>query len=103
MTGDRRRNTHGGSDTHGVDVESPARERSEGETETTPRTKYLNTREAAEYLGLSTRTMNRYRVTGDGPPFYRFGGCVRYVSAELDEWAAGRRRTSTSDDGLGQC
>ena len=38
------------------------------------------------------------RVTGDGPPFYRFGGSVRYVRAELDEWATGRRRTSTSDD-----
>ena len=85
MAGDRRRNTQGGSDTHGVDVESPAKEPSEGETESKPRTKYMNTREAPEFLGLSVRTMNRYRVTGDGPPFYHFGGCVRYVSAELDE------------------
>ena len=85
----------------GADVVSSAKKRPEEETATTPRTKYLNTREAAEYLGLSTRTMGRYRVTGDGPPFYRFGGCVRYLRTELEEWTAGRRRTSTSDDGPG--
>lgn len=39
----------------------------------TTRAKYLNNREAAECLGLSLRTMNRYRVTGDGPPDYRLG------------------------------
>ena len=51
----------------------------------TARAKYLNNREAAEYLGLSVRTMNRYRVTGDGLPYYRLGGRVRYVRAELDQ------------------
>ena len=70
---------------------------SEGATSTT-RTKYLNAHEAAEYLGLSVRTMNRYRVTGNGPPYYRIGGRVRYVRAELDEWVTGSRRTSTSDN-----
>ena len=42
--------------------------------------------------------MNRYRVTGDGPPYYRLGNRVRYVRAELDEWVTGSRMTSTSDD-----
>ena len=37
-------------------------------------TQYLSTRQAAEYLGLSTRTLDRYRVSGDGPVFHRFGG-----------------------------
>ena len=37
---------------------------------------YLNTREAAARLGLSTRTLDRYRVSGDGPVFLRFGGRV---------------------------
>jgi len=64
----------------------------------TTRAKYLNNREAAEYLGLSVRTMNRYRVTGDGPPYYRLGNRVRYVRAELDEWVTGSRRTSTSNN-----
>ena len=60
---------------------------------------YLPTREAAHYLGLSARTLNRYRVSGDGPVFHRFGGRVRYRCDDLDAWAAARRRVSTVDDG----
>ena len=60
---------------------------------------YLSVREAAEYLGLSPRTLDRYRVSGEGPVFYRFGGRVRYRREDLDGWAASRRRRSTSDDG----
>ena len=61
--------------------------------------KYLGTREAAAWLGLSPRTLDRYRVSGDGPAFHRFGSRVRYLAADLDDWAAARRRLSTSDDG----
>ena len=63
---------------------------------------YLNTREAAIHLGLSTRTLDRYRVSGDGPVFLRFGGRVRYLREDLDAWARTRRRNSTSDDGTGE-
>ena len=35
-------------------------------------TRYLGTREAAAFLGLSPRTLDRYRVTGEGPAFHRF-------------------------------
>ena len=60
---------------------------------------YLSTREAADYLGLSARTLDRYRVSGEGPVFHRFGGRVRYTRADLDAWAKARRRASTADDG----
>ena len=60
---------------------------------------YLSTREAAAYLGLSTRTLDRFRVSGDGPVFLKFGGRVRYLRDDLDAWAMTRRRASTSDDG----
>ena len=60
---------------------------------------YLSTRQAAEWLGLSPRTLDRYRVTGEGPIFHRFGSRVRYLLADLDTWATARRRKSTSDDG----
>ena len=60
---------------------------------------YLTAREAALHLGLSTRTLDRYRVSGDGPVFLRFGGGVRYLREDLDDWARTRRRKSTSDDG----
>ena len=60
---------------------------------------YLSTREAADWLGLSPRTLDRYRVSGEGPVFHRFGGRVRYLLIDLEDWAQARRRTSTSDDG----
>ena len=60
---------------------------------------YLSTREAAEWLGLSARTLERYRVTGQGPVFHRLGSRVRYLLADLETWAQAGRRTSTSDDG----
>ena len=61
--------------------------------------KYLSTREAAAWLGLSPRTLDRYRVSGDGPAFHRFGSRVRYLVTDLENWASARRRLSTSDDG----
>ncbi len=63
-------------------------------------TNYLNTREAAAWLNLSPRTLDRYRVSGDGPAFHRFGGRVRYLISDLETWASARRRVSTSDDGM---
>ena len=63
---------------------------------------YLNTSQAAKYLGMGRRTLDRMRVDGGGPPFYKFGQGVRYRIDELDAWALSRRRLSTSDDGTGQ-
>jgi len=60
---------------------------------------YFNPREAAACLGLSTRTLERYRVSGDGPVFVKLGGKVRYLREDLDAWVRSRRRKSTSDDG----
>ena len=64
-------------------------------------TKYLSTREAAKYLGVSPRTLDRYRVTGGGPVYHLFGTAVRYLKEDLDHWSRTRRRRSTSDDGSG--
>ena len=61
--------------------------------------KYLSTREAADYLSLASRTLDRYRVRGTGPVFHRFGGRVRYLRSDLDAWASSRRRVSTVADG----
>ena len=62
-------------------------------------TEYMGTREAAAFLGLSPRTLDRYRVTRAGPAFHKFGTRIRYARADLENWAAERHRTSTSDDG----
>ena len=53
---------------------------------------FLTTRQAATLLSLSPRTLDRYRVAGKGPPFHRFGSRIAYARADLEEWAAQRRR-----------
>ena len=64
---------------------------------TTPR--FLRTHDAAAYLSLSGRTLEKYRCTGVGPIFRKLGGRVVYAIEDLDAWAAERARNSTSDSG----
>ena len=71
----------------------------QGERSMSKQPEYLSPPEAAEVLGMSVRTLARYRVNGVGPPFHKLCGCVRYVREDLNDWAAARRRLSTSDDG----
>ncbi len=58
---------------------------------------YVDTREAARLLGISPRTLDRFRVSGEGPVFHKFGKRVCYARTDLEDWAASRRRTSTAD------
>ena len=60
---------------------------------------YMTTRDVAAFLGLSPRTLDRYRVSGAGPGFHKFGNRVRYLRADVVAWAAERRCRSTSDAG----
>ena len=56
--------------------------------------------EAARYLGgttpLSQRTLEAWRVTGDGPRYVKIGRLVRYEQQELDAWLDRNRVRSTS-------
>lgn len=63
---------------------------------------YLKPAEAALYLGLSVRTLCRYRSSGEGPAFHLFGCRVRYLRADLDRWAAARRPAPAGDGGTGR-
>ena len=58
---------------------------------------FLNTREAAHYVGLSPRTLEKMRVLGGGPRYRKHGRYVRYHIADLDSWSTSRTRKSTSD------
>ncbi len=53
--------------------------------------RYLTNDEAAEYLRLSPRTLEKQRVIGGGPRFRKFGRRVMYAVADLDAWAADQR------------
>ena len=57
----------------------------------------LNQREAAAFLRLSERTLERFRLTGDGPPIVKAGRRVSYRAEDLDRWIADHVRTSTSE------
>jgi excisionase family DNA binding protein len=58
---------------------------------------FFDTDEAAAYLGLSTNTLNHWRVTGAGPRFRKHGRRVRYSRADLDSWSEAQARRSTSE------
>ncbi|MDE0522464.1 MAG: helix-turn-helix domain-containing protein [Boseongicola sp.] len=63
---------------------------------------FFDTRRAADCLGLSSRTLDGYRVSGDGPAFHRCGNRVRYRRSDLHTWATRRRATTTAEaDRLG--
>lgn len=58
----------------------------------------LTVEDAAARLKISKHTLNRWRVTGEGPPFIKSGPrLVRYEQEAIDIWARERRRASTKD------
>ena len=59
--------------------------------------RYLNNDEAAAYLRLSPRTLEKQRVIGGGPRFRKFGRRVMYAVVDLDAWADSRSFEATSD------
>lgn len=60
----------------------------------------FNTPDAAAYLALSPKTLERFRSEGTGPAYVKCGpgrrARVRYRKADLDAWIAAQTRTSTS-------
>ena len=65
----------------------------------TPRagSRYLSNDEAAEFLKLSPRTLEKQRVVGGGPKFRKFGRRVVYAIEDLESWANARSCDTTSD------
>jgi excisionase family DNA binding protein len=59
-------------------------------------TELLTTPEAAEYVRLGKPTLERFRLSGEGPLFAKLGGAVRYRQTDLDNWVASRLVNSTS-------
>jgi predicted site-specific integrase-resolvase len=51
---------------------------------------------AADALGLSARTLQRWRVEGRGPSFVKFGKRVGYTEDALRRYVEASERTSTS-------
>lgn len=59
----------------------------------------LRTPEAARFLGLSGRTLEKHRYFGTGPVYRRLGGRVVYRIEDLQAWADLGTKYSTADPG----
>src|SRR3546814_6441689 len=60
-------------------------------------TRDLRTKEAAHYIGLSARTLEKHRTYGTGPAYRKVGGRVLYALEDLRGWADRGACASTSD------
>jgi predicted DNA-binding transcriptional regulator AlpA len=57
----------------------------------------MTQREAALAMQLSERTLERWRVAGDGPKFIRLGRSIRYRLTDIEAHIASRAVSSTSE------
>jgi hypothetical protein len=48
---------------------------------------YFNTKEAAGFLRISPRTLEKKRVYGSGPRFRKLGSRVVYALPDLEAWS----------------
>lgn len=48
---------------------------------------------------IKLRTINNWRITGDGPPYTKIGGAVLYPISEVEKWEKARTVNSTSQYG----
>ena len=59
--------------------------------------RFLCTPDAARFLGISLRTLEKHRTYGTGPAYKKLGGRVVYAIEDLQAWAERGAVTSTSD------
>ena len=59
--------------------------------------RFLRTPEAARFLSLSHRTLEKHRTYGTGPAYRKLGGRVVYALEDLKAWADRGARLSTTD------
>ena len=62
-----------------------------------PLKRFLNTREAAAYVGLSAKTLGRWRVGGGGPRNIKISKRVMYEVVDLDAWMEEGKRQFTAE------
>jgi predicted DNA-binding transcriptional regulator AlpA len=59
----------------------------------------LNENQAAEFLGISVRTLQAWRVRGGGPRYLKIGRSVRYQRRELVAFQQDHTVGSTTEAG----
>ncbi|MEX3015707.1 helix-turn-helix transcriptional regulator [Gymnodinialimonas hymeniacidonis] len=56
----------------------------------------LDEHAVADLICHSVRTIQKWRVTGQGPEFFKLGRSVRYRRSDVLAWVDSRRKGSTS-------
>lgn len=54
---------------------------------------WLSTKQTAHFCGLSSSAIEKHRVYGGGPTFYKMGGKVLYKRTDLEVWLEDHRVT----------
>ena len=54
-------------------------------------TRRYRTPEAARFVGLAPRTLEKMRSAGEGPAYFRIGTAVVYDESDLSDWLRRRR------------
>jgi hypothetical protein len=57
----------------------------------------VDTEGASRHIGLAVSTLEKLRVSGEGPPFVKLGRAVRYRVSDLESFLAKRVVHSTSE------
>lgn len=58
---------------------------------------YITTKQLAEMLNMSPRTLEVHRIHGGGIPYLKFGGAVRYDMEDVKKYLEECKRNSTSE------
>lgn len=59
--------------------------------------RYLTEKETSVTFNIPRKTLQRWRLTGCGPPFYKPQGSIRYRFSEFEEYLSHHRYRSTSE------
>ncbi len=57
---------------------------------------FMDTTEAAAFLSLSPKTLDKLRSKGGGPVYYKLRRRVRYKAGDLRDWAESGRQASAT-------
>ena len=60
-------------------------------------TRIANTKETAQKIGLSPRTLERWRLIQEGPPFCKLGSRVVYDLQAVEDWLSSCQSDKTGE------
>lgn len=55
---------------------------------------FLSRQECAERIGVSVRTLDRWRFSGEGPSYYKIQKAVKYEEQDIDSYLDNQKITT---------